>query len=126
MLDAVLSGAGYLPRTGRDDPEAGSEPWLVWDVPVLDPDWPDRLRAASTRRRGVVALLGLADRDSVSMAREHGATVCLDLPSDPEDLIHVLDRLTSPSGRPRADLPRPHRPRSLGIRWRRRPPILPR
>ncbi|RUL88059.1 ANTAR domain-containing protein [Tautonia sociabilis] len=121
MLEDVLAGAGYRPTRRAEGPSGGDEPWVVWDVPVLEPDWSDRL-AAAAQGRGVVALLGLADRDRVSTARRSGALACLDLPVDPDDLVFVLDRLTSgPSARSgslrrrRAHGPHRHRARPEGV-----------
>jgi hypothetical protein len=94
MLEDALGTAGYAPRRERDNPLLGPEPWVIWDVPVLDPDWSTRL-AMAAQRRGVIALLGLADRQTVATARAGGAIACLDLPIDPDDLIFVLDRLTA-------------------------------
>ncbi|QDV33018.1 hypothetical protein [Tautonia plasticadhaerens] len=119
MLGEVLDSAGYATARRRDDPVSGDEPWVVWDVPVLEPGWSDRL-AGAAQRRGVVALLGMADRELVAEARRCGAVACLDLPCDPDDLVFVLDRLTSrardagPSrSRSRPHGPQGHRPRSL-------------
>jgi hypothetical protein len=119
MLAEALESAGY--RTSRlgDDPMAGDAPWVVWDVPVLEQGWTDRLAGAS-QGRGVVALLGMADRERVAEARRSGAVACLDLPCDPDDLVFVLDRLTArardpePSrARSRAHGPQRHRPRAM-------------
>jgi CheY-like chemotaxis protein len=64
----------------------------VWDVPVLESRWTEQLERRS-RSGPVVALLGFADRATVSAARQAGASACLDLPCAIDDLIHVLDRL---------------------------------
>ena len=93
LFAEVLETAGY--RVGRArSPEAAEAPWVVWDVPTLEGDWADRL-AAVAQRRGVVALIALADRERVGLARRHGAIACLDLPCEPDDLVFVLDRLTA-------------------------------
>jgi len=88
-------------RTGGFSVEGVSEPVeatpgvaVVWDVPVLEPDWPERL-AALSRKSSVLALLGFADRATVTLARSQGAFACLDLPCDIGDLLHTLDRMTS-------------------------------
>lgn len=121
MVEDTLCEAGYAPRRERDNPLLGPEPWVVWDVPVLDPDWSTRL-AMAAQRRGVIAMLGLADRETVATARAAGAIACLDLPCDPDDLIFVLDRLTTSrrSTPPRRDPSHPHRPRSFDRRSRAR------
>jgi hypothetical protein len=62
----------------------------VWDVPVLHPNWPETLREL-TRNGPVVALLGFADRATVGQARASGASACLDLPLDAEDLVYVIE-----------------------------------
>ncbi|MEW4569849.1 hypothetical protein AB1L88_18445 [Tautonia sp. JC769] len=123
LLEDALGPAGYAPRRERDDPLLGPEPWVAWDVPVLDPDWSTRL-AMAAQRRGVIALLGLADRRTVATARAAGAIACLDLPIDPDDLIFVLDRLTAArrSVPSRRDSSHPHRPRSFDRQSRVRTP----
>jgi CheY-like chemotaxis protein len=74
----------------------------VWDVPMLEPRWEDRLE-----RRGklgpVLALLGFADREAVAQARDAGASACLDLPCALDDLIDALDRMARCPARPRAE-----------------------
>lgn len=64
----------------------------VWDVPVLEVDWLREMERQA-RLRGVVALLGFADRRMVDEALAAGARACLDLPADLADLFQVLDRL---------------------------------
>lgn len=88
-------------RIGEFAVESVSEPAeampgiaTVWDVPILEPDWPDRL-ASLTRTSPVVALLGFADRASVTLARRQGASAFLDLPCDLADLLNALDRITN-------------------------------
>lgn len=66
----------------------------VWDVPVLEPRWTECLEKRS-RTGPVVALLGFADRDLVTLARKSGASACLDKLFIVDDLIYVLDRLTA-------------------------------
>lgn len=92
-LADACEAAGY-PVTavaGWQEPAGGG--LAVWDVPVLDDDWPVAL-AQQARHRRVVALLGIADRVTVSLARAQGAAACLDLPCDPHDLAFVLDRVS--------------------------------
>jgi hypothetical protein len=101
VLTEACAAAGFQVSARRDPgpqqdwPEAeGVGPVLtVWDVPVLEPDWPDLLDRQS-RLGPVVALLGFADRATVAQARAAGSSACLDLPVDPDDLVHVLDRLS--------------------------------
>jgi hypothetical protein len=105
MLAEACTAAGFLPtpradldpRAERLDPASDSSATdgpviTIWDVPVLDPDWPGRLDRLG-RRGPVVALLGFADRSIVRLAREKGASACLDLPLDLDDLREILGRL---------------------------------
>jgi hypothetical protein len=76
----------------------------VWDVPVLEPGW-DAALAVEAGTRPVVALLGFADRATVGRARSAGASACLDLPWDLDDLDYVLGRIASRVGEPAHVLP---------------------
>ena len=67
----------------------------VWDVPVLEPDWPERLRRRARPGAPVLALIGFADRDSVTLAKANGACACLELPYHVDDLVDVIDRAAS-------------------------------
>lgn len=101
VLASALRRAGYRVFPTPDWAESGGDAPVIWDVPVLEPSWDARLAHVSAGRR-LIALLGFADRASVSLARSRGASACLDLPCDPDDLVHVCDRLllapeTSPS-----------------------------
>lgn len=71
----------------------------VWDVPALEVDWPDRLRAATAIRRAgpVVALIGFLDARAARTAREAGAALALDLPVDVADLVEAVRH--APRGR---------------------------
>jgi hypothetical protein len=104
VLSAACAAAGYRTTASRDlfaeGPHRGgcvaasaSNPDLtVWDVPVLESDWPELLKRRS-RLGPVIALLGFADRTTVAMARENAAAACLELPCDLDDLLYVLDRV---------------------------------
>jgi hypothetical protein len=104
MLAEACTAAGFRPtrradldpREERLNPAGDSSPAgpviTIWDVPVLDTDWPGQLERLG-RRGPVVALLGFADRSIVSLAREKGASACLDLPLDLDDLREILERL---------------------------------
>jgi hypothetical protein len=105
LADACRSG-GFSAEAAVDWEDIPHGVALAWDVPVLEPDWPSRL-AGRARRSPVVALLGFADRATVASAREHGASACLDLPCDLEDLLGVLDRLTSARLHPGHEVPSP-------------------
>jgi hypothetical protein len=93
LVEAARSG-GY-PIEAVSEPVDASGNWAIaWDVPVLEPDWPTRL-AELARARPVLALLGFADRESVTLARRAGASACLDLPSEVADFVAVLDRISA-------------------------------
>ncbi len=77
------------PIVGSSDRERSV---ILWDVPVLEPGWPDLLGQLADSHR-VVALLGLADRETVALARSRGAEACLGLPGDLLWLIPTLERL---------------------------------
>jgi hypothetical protein len=74
-------------------PRAATEPVLtIWDVPVLEPDWTDRLERRSRSSGPVIALCGFADRTTVARAKSRGAIACLELPYNIDDLLDVIDR----------------------------------
>ena len=85
----------------------------IWDVPVLEPTWPDQLRLSAADRR-ILTLIPFADRDLVSLARSLGAAACLELPFDPDDLAFVLDRMTG-KARPVVDLAHQVPPAPAGL-----------
>ena len=91
LADAA-EAAGYPARPSAAWPESVEAPLAVWDVPVLEPIWSATLKRES-RGRSIVALIGFADRETVGRARAAGASACLDLLADPDDLRFVLDRL---------------------------------
>lgn len=122
LVDAVTeAGFSAVGARGWDDaPAAGP---AIWDVPVLEPGWPEAL-SDRVRRGPVVALMGFADRGLVSEALARGASACLDLPVDLADLARALDRLVSRAvvSRNEPGHPAPPRPRSawLGVSGRSR------
>jgi hypothetical protein len=71
---------------------AASQVLTLWDVPVLESDWP-KLLAEHSKLGPVLALIGFADRATVAQARASGASACLDLPVDVDDLVYVIERL---------------------------------
>lgn len=104
VLCEACSRAGYRTSDSADllaTPGDGRR-LTVWDVPVLEPRWEERLERRS-RMGPVLALLGFADRAAVTHAREAGASACLDLPCAMDDLVDAVDRMArEESGRPRA------------------------
>ncbi len=110
LADAARAG-GFSVETAPEPDDVPSAIASVWDVPVLEPDWPIRLSRLA-RFGPVVALLGFADRSSVTLARRQGASACLDLPCDVGDLLAVLDRVTTT----RQDQPHEVPPSPLGRR----------
>ena len=92
LVDALVA-YGFAATDSADSNMAAEIP-SVWAVPVLDDGWELTLtRLAETRP--ILALLGLIDRDSARRAIDLGASACLGLPCDPEDLAVVIDRLAS-------------------------------
>lgn len=90
--DAEIGGLpGPAGRRGRAA-SPGSRILTVWEVPVLEPGWPQRLEWRAARAGPVIALAGFADRDIVARARQAGATACLELPCDVDDLVDTVDR----------------------------------
>ncbi len=83
---------GPAGRRGRPAP-AGQRVLTVWEVPVLEPGWAQRLEWRAARTGPVIALAGFADRAVVARAHEAGAAACLELPCDVNDLIAAVDRV---------------------------------
>jgi hypothetical protein len=102
VVDAC-AGAGYRAcqidelEVRHDGPSPVSsssfEPVLtIWDVPVLEPDWAERLERRARLCGPVIALFGFPDRTTVSLAKARGAIACLELPYNVDDLLDVIDR----------------------------------
>ena len=114
-------GEADLGARGRRADATSSPTLSIFDVPVLEPDWPDRLERVAKRSGPVIALIGFADRELVTQAKARGAVACLELPLSVDDLIDVIDRtvrsLASERGpikvrtEPPHRLPPPPRPR---------------
>jgi len=64
----------------------------IWEVPVLDPGWTDRLERRSLATGPVIALFSFPDRTIVARAKALGAVACLELPCNLDDLLDVIDR----------------------------------
>jgi hypothetical protein len=103
VLSEICLAAGFKVSSGREftaqwqgraavADRAASPMLTLWDIPVLEPDWP-RLLEERTKLGPVVALLEFADRATVGQARASGAAGCLDLPLDVNDLVHVIERV---------------------------------
>jgi hypothetical protein len=92
VLEAMGRSQGFEVATATDWSNAPDLPLAVWDVPVLDPHWPEQLAEQAARRR-VVAMLGFPDRATVTLARRSGAAACLEWPCDPADLAYVLHEI---------------------------------
>ena len=111
MVVQACESAGYQTATEAVLGQAGGEGLTVWDVPLLDPAWPEALQRVDGWRQ-VVCIGGFTDRGLVRRLRGLGASACLDWPCDPRDMIHVLDRLTAAvdgvDTNKRKGLPAPH------------------
>jgi hypothetical protein len=94
FLVDVCRGVGYRAEAAEDREDLAPRGIVVWDVPMLDPGWPERM-ARRSRSASVVALLGFADREAVTTARQAGASACLEWPCDLDDVAYVLDRISS-------------------------------
>jgi len=117
--DLDSAGGAASPKV----PASKNEPVLtIWDVPVLEPDWAERLERRSRSSGPVIALLGFADRTTVALAKTRGAIACLELPYNVDDLLDIIDRTARslPAERwpmparvepPHQLPPRPRRPR---------------
>jgi hypothetical protein len=87
---------GYPQGRPRDRSATAAERVLtIWEVPVLEPGWPQRLEWRAHRTGPVIGLAGFADRVIVARAKEAGAVACLDLPCDLDDLTDAVDRAVS-------------------------------
>ncbi len=131
-LADVFEAAGYR-ADAIDDQEIGGllrarnrsgsfleQVLTIWELPVLEPGWAERLEGRARRMGPVIVLAGFADRAIVARAKAAGAIACLELPCDIDDLIetvHRAVRATDPESwpvPPRAEPPhglppRPHR-----------------
>jgi hypothetical protein len=87
-VDDLQAPGSVLPQ-----PAAPERALTIWDVPVLEPDWAERLEQRARSTGPVIALFGFADREVVATAKTRGAVACLELPYDVDDLINVVDRV---------------------------------
>jgi hypothetical protein len=98
----------------------------IWEVPVLEPSWAERLGRRAVAAGPIIGLLGFAERSTVTLAKANGACACLELPCDRDDLLEVIDRVTRtipPENWPLP--PRAEPPHVLPPRSRRRVSALP-
>jgi hypothetical protein len=88
------SGIGEDSRL-RVSPVSTTERVLtIWEVPVLEQGWPERLDRRVLATGPVIGLMGFADRATVTLAKANGARACLELPCESDDLLDVIDRVT--------------------------------
>jgi hypothetical protein len=130
VLVQTCAEAGYRventsdSRIGEDSPHRISpvsrteRVLTIWEIPVLEPSWPERLDRRARATGPVIGLMGFAERSTVTLARASGACACLELPCDRDDLLDVIGRVTraiSPAKwplPPRAEPPHALPPRS--------------
>jgi hypothetical protein len=104
VLVEACGAAGYRVEA-VDDREIGEGPrsrslavstpqrvLTIWEVPVLEPAWSQRLERRALRTGPVIALAGFADRSIVARAKAGGAVACLELPCNIDDLLDVINR----------------------------------
>ena len=77
---------------GRHRPTTMERVLTIWEVPVLEPGWAERLEWRALRTGPIIALAGFADRAIVAQARAAGAIACLELPCDLEDVFYAIER----------------------------------
>jgi CheY-like chemotaxis protein len=104
MLTEAARSGGFNVEAALDPSDTPQTMTLAWDIPVLEPDWPSRL-ASLARTRPVIALIGFADRQNVTIARQAGAFACLDMPCEVADLVAILDQASTIRLDPAHDLP---------------------
>jgi CheY-like chemotaxis protein len=91
---ADLAGAAG-PRGRISSGTPGQRVLTIWEVPVLEPRWTERLAQRARDAGPVIALLGMADRGLVTQAKNHGAAGCLDLPCDLDELLDLIERVAA-------------------------------
>jgi hypothetical protein len=90
QVDDRTLGEAWAPRRPPASPP--ERVLTIWDVPVLEPSWPERLKRRARATGPVIALVGFADRTIVAQANASGAVACLELPFSLDDLLDVIDR----------------------------------
>lgn len=91
MLAEWVQWCGYSPliANGWSDRLLQPNSLIIWDVPILSDRWLSQLRIQA-RRRPVLTLLAMSNRDTTEQAKQAGAVACLDLPFDADDLADLL------------------------------------
>ncbi len=80
------------PRRRQRSAPAAARVLTIWELPVLEAAWAQRLEWRARRTGPVIALAGFADRAVVARTRVAGAVACLELPCDLDDLVDAVDR----------------------------------
>jgi hypothetical protein len=83
---------GELVRIGNGNGTTLERVLTIWELPVLEPGWTERLERHSRQTGPVIGLVGFADRTLVTSAKESGAIACLELPCDLDDLLDIIER----------------------------------
>ena len=99
LESAGTAGVKSLPA------RAAEHTLTIWDVPLLEPDWSQRLERRARASGPVIALVGFADREIVTIAKAAGAVACLELPYSVDDLIDVIDRVARTLSHERSSIP---------------------
>ena len=102
MLVELLAASGRVATEARDWGEAPPGAPCLWDVPLLEDGWELDL-AREAKGRPVAALLGFADRATVTRATAAGAVACLDAHADLPVIDAVLDRIAPRDDRRRSN-----------------------
>ncbi len=118
LLVEVCRFAGYRVERQGEKTEPLPNGVTLCDIPVLEPGWPEAL-AHDARASSVIALFSFPDRSTISLAREAGASACLEWPCDVDELISVMDRVSARLRMPQVEAghllpPSPVRVRRLG------------
>jgi hypothetical protein len=113
VADLEISGAAGARSRSPSPSRDGEHTLTIWDVPLLEPDWSQRLERRARASGPVIALFGFPDRETVTIAKACGAIACLELPYNVDDLIDVIDRAAQTLSSERSPIPArvepPHR-----------------
>ncbi len=94
LLVEMVEAGGSSARRARNLRELSpAQGLVVWDLPILEPDWEIQLGRALVEDRKILGCIGLANREVVRRAKTLGITACLSLPCDPDDLTFALRSL---------------------------------